>query len=98
MVLAGKITRRLKPTQVVKGKKNRFLQVASKFFYSVLFLIEDYRNVSRFGSLLAKGLYVLALILDSCQNHWEIERYSEDAFQLFQRIKHLSARVAASSD
>ena len=65
MVLAGKITRRLKPTKIVKGRKNMFIAVAPQFFYPVLFLIEDYKNVTRFANLLAKGLFTLAMILDS---------------------------------
>ena len=65
MVLAGKITRRLKPTKLVQGRKNLFIAVAPQFFYPCLFLIEDYKNVTRFAQLLAKGLYTLALILDS---------------------------------
>lgn len=98
MVLAGKITRRLKPTKVAKGRKNMFITVAPQFFYPCLFLIEDYKNVTRFANLLAKGLYTLAVILDSAQNHWQIEQFSQEAFALFQRVKHLSSRVAKSSD
>ena len=98
MVLAGRITRRLKPTQVSTGHKNMFHPVASNFFYSCLFLIEDYRNVARFATLLAKGLFSLATILDASQNHWEKAKFSRDAFGLFHRVKYLSQRVASSSD
>lgn len=65
MVLAGRITRRLKPTKVSKGQKNMFHPVAANFFYSSLFLLEDYKNVTRFATLLAKGLFTLATILDA---------------------------------
>ena len=65
MVLAGRITRRLKPTKVTIGHKNMFHPVAANFFYSCLFLLEDYRNVTRFATLLAKGLFTLATILDA---------------------------------
>ena len=71
MILAGRITRRLKPTQIQVGYQNHFHPVASHFFYSTLFLLEDYRNVARFATLLAKGLFTLASILDAAQNHWE---------------------------
>ena len=60
IVLAGKITRRMKPTQIRVGHKNVFHPVASNFFYSCLFLLEDYHNVARFATLLAKGLFSLA--------------------------------------
>jgi hypothetical protein len=83
MVLAGKITRRLKPSAVKQGSKNMLHPVAARFFFSVLFLVEDYRNVARFANLLAKGLFTLGLILEGCQNHWEIDRYSQEAFKLF---------------
>ena len=98
MVLAGRITRRLKPTQVSKGHRNMFHPVAANFFYSCLFLLEDYRNVTRFATLLAKGLFTLATILDASQNHWERAKFSGDAFGLFHRVKYLSQRVAKSSD
>mmetsp|Transcript_27911 Transcript_27911/g.37278 ORF Transcript_27911/g.37278 Transcript_27911/m.37278 type:complete len:122 (+) Transcript_27911:171-536(+) len=98
MVLAGKITRRMKPTQVRQGYKNVFHPVASNFFYSCLFLLEDYRSVARFATLLAKGLFTLASILDAAQNHWDRARMSHDAFELFRRVKYLSQRVAHSSD
>lgn len=65
MVLAGRITRRMKPTQVRQGHKNVFHAYASHFFYSCLFLLEDYRNVARFATLLAKGLFTIAAILDA---------------------------------
>ena len=65
MVLAGRITKRLRPTVVKKGYRNMFHPVASNFFYSCLFLLEDYRHVARFATLLAKGLFTLALILDA---------------------------------
>ena len=83
MVLAGKITRRLKPTKLVKGKKNVFISVAPQFFYPCLYLIEDYKNVTRFAPLLASGLFTLAMILDCAQNHWQIEQFSQEAFALF---------------
>lgn len=75
-----------------------FYPYATNFFYSCLFLIEDYRNVARFATLLAKGLFTLATILESASNHWERARMSRDAYSLFQRVKDLSSRVAHSSD
>ena len=60
-----------------------FHQVAGNFFYSCLFLLEDYRGVARFATLQAKGIFTLALILDAAQNHWEIAKMSRDAFALF---------------
>ena len=75
-----------------------FISVAPQFFYPCLYLIEDYKNVTRFASLLAKGLFTLAMILDCAQNHWQIEQFSQEAFALFQRVKHLPTRVAKSSD
>ena len=98
MVLAGRITRRLKPAQIRVGYKNAFHPYAANFFYSCLFLIEDYRNVARFATLLAKGLFTLSSILDASQNHWEKAKFSRDAFGLFQRVKYLSQRVSRSSD
>ena len=98
IVLAGKITRRMKPTQIRAGHKNVFHPVASNFFYSCLFLLEDYHNVARFATLLAKGLFSLASILDAAQNHWDRARMSRDAFELFRRVKYLSQKVAHSSD
>ena len=98
MVLAGRITKRLRPTVVRKGFRNMFHPVAGNFFYSCLFLLEDYRNVARFATILAKGLFTVALILDAAQNHWEVAKLSRDAFSLFQRVKYLSLRVAKSSD
>ena len=65
MVMAGTITRRLKSTVVVKGKKNKFLQVAHLFLYPTIYLLEDYDNVTRHKELLAKGIYSLAIILES---------------------------------
>ena len=54
--------------------------------------------MARFATLLAKGLFTLASILDAAQNHWERAKMSSDAFRLFQRVKYLSSRVAHSSD
>ena len=54
--------------------------------------------MARFATLLAKGLFTLATILDSAQNHWEKAKFSRDAFALFHRVKYLSQRVAKSSD
>ena len=67
-----------------------FHPVAANFFYSCLFLLEDYRNITRFATLLAKGLFTLATILDASQNHWEKAKFSRDAFGLFHRVKYLS--------
>lgn len=75
-----------------------FHPYASNFFYSCLYLIEDYKNVARFATLLAKGLFSIASILDASQNHWERAKMSRDAFELFRRVKYLSQRVARSSD
>ena len=80
----------MKATKVRKGHKNAFHPFVSHFFYSCLFLIEDYRNVARFATLLAKGLFTLASILDAAQNHWEMAKMSRDAFELFRRVKYLS--------
>ena len=73
----------MKPTKILKGSKNCFIPVATLFFYPCLFLIEDYKNVTRFARLLAKGLFTLATILDCASNHWQIEKFSQEAFALF---------------
>lgn len=90
MVLAGRITRRLQPTKIRAGHKNSFHPYAANFFYSCLYLLEDYRGVARYATLLAKGLFTMATILDSAQNHWEKAKFSRDAYALFHRVKYLS--------
>ena len=73
MILAGRITRRIKPTAIITGTKNRFMQVANNFIYPTIFLLEDYQRVSKHSSLLAKGLFSLSLMLDAAQNHWQVD-------------------------
>jgi hypothetical protein len=58
--LAGKIKRRLRPIQKSYGFASRFLPVALNFIYPVLFLVEDYKYVSRHAILLSKGLFTLS--------------------------------------
>ena len=67
---------------------NKFLAVANNFIYPVVYLLQDYKNVSRHASLLAKGLYSLSVMLDCAQNHWELARMSQECFNLFERLSN----------
>jgi hypothetical protein len=49
IVLAGKITRRLTQTKIKTGKANLFLKVADKFIYPLIYLLENFKVISKFS-------------------------------------------------
>ena len=48
------------------------MKVADRFIYPLIYLIENYNQVSKHATVLAKGLYSLALMIDCAENHWQI--------------------------
>jgi hypothetical protein len=49
MVLAGRITRKLSQTKVLKGKANLFLKVAAQYIYPLIYLLEDFNRISKYA-------------------------------------------------
>lgn len=77
---------------------NKFLQVADRFIYPLIYLLENYNNVSKYAAVLSKGIYSLALMMDSAENHWQIEQMSSHCFTLFLRLKDLIKMISNLSD
>ena len=97
-MLCGKITRRLKATKLQQGKANNFLKVADKFIYPIIYLLENYALVSKHALLLSKGLYSLALCLECASNHWQIQKFSKECFDLWARLKDFLGMISKMSD
>jgi len=72
--------------------------VADKFIYPIIYLLENFNLVSKHSLLLSKGLYSLALCLECASNHWQIQKFSKDCFDLWTRLKDFLGLISKMSD
>ena len=86
MVILGTLKRKLHPVKLQKGSVNHFHSVADYFIYPTLHLFKS-PFVMEHPLLLAKTLFSLSLMMDAAMNHLKIEFYSNDAFEMWSRLK-----------